>query len=271
MTRYGAVLDFCGALSDGDGICNLTARVFKDASVLRAAYAALGPQMPQQLFLQHSARLNEQATVNGLVGHAQALVLGILGFQPSGNLLRRPVQIQFTRNDLLQLHMDRKKTAFGPQGRLPGFAVGLVGSIHTTATMTCDFPAHGRHCSVQAFGNRPYRRTRNDPSRDLLALTQREREERAPPDRRNKPTVTRHQTTNGRMLLAEGAPDLMQRLPRLPTTPQVAFLRRRKPKPFPLGHKHHLLKQLYTRWCCIDRLSPQRQSDTSWFAGCVVR
>jgi hypothetical protein len=36
--------------------------------------------------------LNEQATINGLVGHAQALVIGILGFQPSGNLFRRPVQ-----------------------------------------------------------------------------------------------------------------------------------------------------------------------------------
>ena len=76
--------------------------------------------------------------------------------------------------------------------------------------------------------------------RALFALTQREREERAPPDRRNKPTVTRHQTANGRMLLTEGAPDLMQRLSRLPTAPHVALLRRRKPKPFPLDHKHHL-------------------------------
>src|SRR6266404_4351889 len=113
MTRYGAVLDFCGALSDGDGICDLTARVFKDASVLRAAYAALGPQMPQQLFLQHSARLNEQATVNGLVGHAQALALGRLGFQPSGNLLRRPFQIQFTRNYPFLLYTALEHAAVG--------------------------------------------------------------------------------------------------------------------------------------------------------------
>src|SRR6266849_7598957 len=136
--------------------------------------------------------------------------------------------------------MDRKKAPLGTQGRLPGFAVGLAGSIHRTATMTCDFPAHGRHRSVQAFGNFTYRRARSDPPRDLLALTQREREERAPPDHRNKPTVTRHQTANGRMLLAEGAPDLMQRLSPLPTAPHVALLHRRKPKPSPLGHKHHL-------------------------------
>src|SRR5260370_83242 len=140
MTRYGAVLNFSGPLPDGDGICDLTARVSKDTRVLRAAYATLGSQVPQQLLLQHSSRLNEQATVNGFVGHAQALVIGILGFQPSGNLLRRPVQNQFTRNDLLQLHMDRKKALLGPQSRLPGFRIRLVGSIHRTTTITCHFP-----------------------------------------------------------------------------------------------------------------------------------
>src|SRR6266849_8897669 len=128
--------------------------------------------------------------------------------------------------------MDRKKAPLGTQGRLPGFAVGLAGSIHRTATMTCDFPAHGRHRSVQAFGNLTYRRARSDPSGDLLALTQREREERAPPNRRNKPTATQHHTTNGRMLLAKGAPDLVQRLSRLPTAPHVALLCGRKSKPF---------------------------------------
>jgi hypothetical protein len=39
------------------------------------------------------------------------------------------------------------------------------------------------------------------------------REERAPPDGRSNPTVTRHQTTNGGMFFAKSAPDLMQRLP----------------------------------------------------------
>ena len=42
MTGDGAVLDFCGSFPDGDGIYDLTARVFKDPRVLRAADAALG-------------------------------------------------------------------------------------------------------------------------------------------------------------------------------------------------------------------------------------
>src|SRR6266478_5736524 len=148
MTRYGAVLNFSGPLPDGDGICALTARVSKDTRVLRAAYATLGSQVPQQLLLQHSSRLNEQATVNGFVGHAQALVIGILGFQPAGNLFRRPVQNQFTRNDVPQLQVDGKKAALGPQGRLPGFSVRLTGSIRRAATMTCDLPAHSRYRSL---------------------------------------------------------------------------------------------------------------------------
>jgi len=45
--------------------------------VPRAADPPLGTQVLHQLFFQHSAGLNEQAAVNGFVGHAQASVLGI--------------------------------------------------------------------------------------------------------------------------------------------------------------------------------------------------
>jgi hypothetical protein len=45
MTGNGAVLDFCGSFPDGDGIYDLTARVFKDTRMLRAADAALGSQV----------------------------------------------------------------------------------------------------------------------------------------------------------------------------------------------------------------------------------
>src|SRR5439155_20253996 len=148
MTWNGAIVYFRGPFADRDGFRDLTARVFKDTRVLRPAYAALGSQVLQQFLFQHSARLNEQASVNGFVGHTHALIIGILGFQPSGNLFRRPVQNQFTRNDVPQLHVDGKKAALGPQGRLPGFAVRLTGSIRRTATMPCDLPAHGRYRSL---------------------------------------------------------------------------------------------------------------------------
>jgi len=50
MTVNGAVLDFSGPFPDGDGIYDSTARVFKDTRMPRAAYAALGSQVPDQLF-----------------------------------------------------------------------------------------------------------------------------------------------------------------------------------------------------------------------------
>ena len=69
--------------------------------------------MLQQLLFQRSTGLNEQASVNGFVGHAPAFIIGVLGFQPAGNLLRRPVQNQFTRNDVPQLQVDGKKAGLG--------------------------------------------------------------------------------------------------------------------------------------------------------------
>jgi hypothetical protein len=44
------------------------------------------------------------------------------------------------------------------------------------------------------------------------------------------------------MPLTEGTPNVMQRLARLPTAPQVDPLLSGKPVPFSLCHKHHLQK-----------------------------
>jgi Integrase core domain len=68
----------------------------------RSAHASLRPQVLHQLFFQYSPRLDEQAAVNDFVGHLHAPVVGILRLQPPGNLFRRPVQNQFTRNHLSQ-------------------------------------------------------------------------------------------------------------------------------------------------------------------------
>src|SRR5260370_11844754 len=141
MSRERAVRNLSGSFPDRDGIWDLTARVLEDTRVLRATHAPLGSQVVQQLFFQHSARLDEQATVNGLVGHAHPLVLGILSLQPSGNLLGRPVQDQFTRNDLSQPRVQGKKALLGPQSRLPGLVIRLMRPIGGTATMAARLPA----------------------------------------------------------------------------------------------------------------------------------
>src|SRR5580658_1996180 len=157
MTGDSAVFHFRRPFPNGDGIDDLTAGLSAGSRVLRAADVALGPQMSNQLFFQHSPRLDEQATVNGLVGHAHALVMGTLGLQPSADLFRRPLHQQFPRNHLLQLLLDSEKAGFRSQSRLPGLLIPFMGSIFRTATMTSNFPSHRRRSAVQKFGDRTNR------------------------------------------------------------------------------------------------------------------
>src|SRR5271156_6805988 len=182
MTGDCAVLNFRWSFSNGDGIDDLTPGLPARSRVLRAADAALGPQMCNQLFFQHSPRLDEQTAVNRFVGHAHTLVLGILGLQPSGDLFRRPLQQQFTRNDLLQLLTDSKKAGFRPQSRVPGLLIRFTRSILRTATMTSNFPTHRRRRAVQKLGDLSNQQTASDPSRDVLSLRQSKCQERASTD-----------------------------------------------------------------------------------------
>jgi hypothetical protein len=55
------------------------------------------------------------------------------------------------------------------------------------------------------------------------------------------------------MWLVKGAPNLMQRLSRLPPVPNVTLLDRRKPKSLSWPHVNTTFtQQTYIRWCCID-------------------
>jgi hypothetical protein len=53
-------------------------------------------------------RENRQLMGSNTMSFAAWLTVITLHLRPSGNLFRRPIQTQFTRNDLLQPHMDRK-------------------------------------------------------------------------------------------------------------------------------------------------------------------
>src|SRR4030095_11048912 len=106
----------------------------------------------------------EQASVNGLVGHSHTLVFGIASLQPPRNLFGRPVQNQFTRNDITQFAVHGKQTSLRTQGRNPGLAICIMSAISRPATMVRDFPAHCRCSSVEATGDLTNRRAGSDPS-----------------------------------------------------------------------------------------------------------
>jgi hypothetical protein len=116
VTGNGAIFDFGWPFANGDRIDNLAARVPVNTGMARAADPPLGSQMPHQFLFQRSPRLYEQTPIDGFVRHAQALVVRVLHLQPPGNLLRRPILHQFTRNHLLQLAVGGQPTRLGPHG-----------------------------------------------------------------------------------------------------------------------------------------------------------
>src|SRR5580658_2391978 len=227
----------------------------------RAAHAPLRPQVVQQLFFQCSPGLHEQATVNRFVGHAQALVVGILVLQPPGNLLGRPVQDQSTRNDVPQLAVLGKHTALRTQGRNPSLLICIRGTIGRPATRASDLPAHGGGRSIQASRYLTNRGTRSDPSRDVLSLRHGERPSRAAAECWSNPSARQQHRANTAVRLVQSAPNLMQRLSRLPAAPNVTLLDRRKPKPHLSSHANTTFtEQIYIRWCCIDLSNAPPQS-----------
>src|SRR5580692_9207460 len=67
-------------------------------------------------------------------------------------LFRRPIQDEFTRNDLLQPRVEGEKAPLGPQGRLPSFLIGVRCSILRSPAMAGDLATHRRHRPPQPFG-----------------------------------------------------------------------------------------------------------------------
>jgi hypothetical protein len=66
------------------------------------------------------------------------------------------------------------------------------------------------------------------------------------------------------MWLVKGAPNLMQRLSRLPPAPNVTLLDRRKPKSLSWPHANTTFtQQTYIRWCCIDLSNAPPKPDIS--------
>src|SRR5215475_4265653 len=203
------------------------------AGMTRAPHVPLRAQLVHQLFFQYAPRLNEQAAVDGLVRHAHALVVGTASFQPSGNLLGRPVQHQFTRNDIAQLAVHGKQTTFRPQCQNPSLPICIMRTVGWAAAMASDLPTYGGGSSIEMTRYLTNRRAGSDPSRDVFSLSQSECQPRAAASNRRDAAARQQHSTNRVMRLTVEAPNLMQRLSRLPTAPDVTLLDRRKPKPRP--------------------------------------
>ena len=153
--------------------------------------------MLKQLLLKHTAGLNEQTAIDGLVRHLRS-VSPMRPLQPTGDLLGRPVQSKFTHHNPAQPRMARQLTTLRAAGALPGLLIGLGSAVAIIAAISLYLPAHRRRRAAQQFGHRTRRSFGRKPTRYRLALDQRQGQPRATTRRRPDPTVRRKLEMNGR-------------------------------------------------------------------------
>jgi hypothetical protein len=83
MARYGAILDFGRALMNGDAVHDGGVGIGPSA---RPAHKAAAPEMTQKLLLQYVTRLNEEASIDGLVRHPHETIMRERTLKANGNL-----------------------------------------------------------------------------------------------------------------------------------------------------------------------------------------
>src|SRR5579862_2466997 len=155
MTGNGTIFHFRWPFADRNCIDDLALGMSVNAGVPRAADPPLGAKVLNQLLFQRSARLNEQAAINRFVRHAQALVFGIRSLQPAGDLLRRPVFRQFTRNNGPKLLVQGQTADLGAQSQLPGSLVGVTGAILRAPAMAGYLSAYRRGSATKTLSDNP--------------------------------------------------------------------------------------------------------------------
>ena len=90
MPRDGTVLDLGRSLADRDGIDDPLLRSIAQTGMPRFSHRALGSQMSDKFFLEHTAGLDEEASINRLVGNLHLQGIRILSLEPSRYLFGRP-------------------------------------------------------------------------------------------------------------------------------------------------------------------------------------
>lgn len=128
-----------------------------------------------EFFFQHPPRLNEEASIDGLVRHLQALIVQIGPLEPAGDLFWRPVPRQLAGHYTLEPAIERESTECRTTGAIPGGLIRPVRTISLLIGVSRDLTADGRRRTIERPGNLTQRRAGSEAPRDLLALGQRER------------------------------------------------------------------------------------------------
>lgn len=91
MSGYCTVFDLGRTFTDRDGVLDLPALLSSSGGTPSPPHHPPGAQVGKEFLFQRASGLDEQGTVDGLMGYIHHLIIRILICQPTRDLLRRPV------------------------------------------------------------------------------------------------------------------------------------------------------------------------------------
>jgi hypothetical protein len=118
---HGSVFDFSGTLDDVDHSGN-PAPTFRGPP--RFSQPSLGSQAPHQLPAQAATPAHIEASVDGLVTHAHAGVVGEQQLEPSAELLRAVLGMQPVLHMLSQPVIDLEQSSLRATGATISYSLG---------------------------------------------------------------------------------------------------------------------------------------------------
>jgi hypothetical protein len=241
VARDRTVLGFGRALSDGDGIDDLTAPLAASAALLGSPNHSPRSQMRDELLLEHASRLNEETSVDRFVRDLHPLRARVSPLQPARDLFRRPIQAQLLGHKLLQSSLNRQSTGFRATGVIPGSPIGFGRAVRSPTAMASDFSAHRGRSALDRGCDPPHRLAFREATGDLLAFGETEGPVRTATSRGRDAAAAREDVIDRPSELPERSSDVLRRLPTLPSLPEFLLLRTREPPSAILSHLHHLL------------------------------
>ena len=164
VSRHRAVLDGGRPCANRDGIDDMPARMGRRP--FRPAIRPPLPKVGQQRLFQHAAALHKQTEIDRLVRHVHGRIIRIRLTEPTGDLLRRPLERELRGYRPTQHRVRRQATALRTPGACPRSPVSGRGPIPTGAAVAPYFPTHRRRGPPQVPGTiHGPRRGRSPPAR----------------------------------------------------------------------------------------------------------
>jgi hypothetical protein len=172
VTGHGAIFDGCRPVPDRQGILDLAKAVALQAGMARPADRPLGSQMRQQFLLQNTTGLNEQASVDRLVGHAHLRVIGMLSHEPACNLLWGPFARELGGYGAAKICTASQLAGFGTLRAIPGRLIRRGCAILRRTAIAPDLAADGRCGTMQGTRDGAQGLPGAQTSGDLLAFAE---------------------------------------------------------------------------------------------------